>query len=231
MNGKATKEEIDFFVEKYNERVQWNIELRKYFDETFLSENPEDVGYIVDTWLDTKKITEENTDTSDANIYERDRKDGSKALELQAFDKDDCYFTYWWTRTDETEDEYKKKTLSLLLKDIHEEHERLDNVINESIAQQNRVDILLMMAERAKMSTISKEDFIKEVKDSAVQRPDTIRFGQFVFNYVDRKYGVARKAQFEHHIDCFYDDTKVDEFLCICFALIKQETTSEQTNK
>ena len=229
MNGKATQEEINFFIEKYNERMDWNIELRKYFDETFLSENPEDVGYIVDEWLNTKKITEENTDTTDANIYECDRKDGKKALELQAFDKDDCHWAYWWTGIEETEDEYKKRTLSLLLEDILKEHNRLNDVINESIAQQNRICSILMMAERARVSNMSKEDFIKEMKNVAVTRcRDGIRFGQFVFNHVAQVYGVAREAQFKHHVDCFYNDSNVDEFLSVCYDIIKNKQYAGQ---
>lgn len=39
------------------------------------------------------------------------------------------------------------------------------------------------------------------------------RFGQAVFNYVDEYLGVARKVQFEDHVDCFYNDDAVDAFV------------------
>lgn len=39
------------------------------------------------------------------------------------------------------------------------------------------------------------------------------RKGQAVFNYVDEFYGVARDVQFIDHVDCFYCDEDIDEFL------------------
>ena len=57
---------------------------------------------------------------------------------------------------------------------------------------------------------------IKELKESiyGVQIPTHWRHGQFVFNRVEALYGeVAREVQFLDHIDCFYDDTKIDRFL------------------
>ena len=57
---------------------------------------------------------------------------------------------------------------------------------------------------------------IKEIKDTiySVQIPTHWRHGQFVFNRVDELFGkVAREVQFLDHIDCFYDDTKIDRFL------------------
>ena len=39
------------------------------------------------------------------------------------------------------------------------------------------------------------------------------RWGQAVFNYVDEYLGVARKAQFEYTVDCFYDDDTADAFI------------------
>jgi hypothetical protein len=39
------------------------------------------------------------------------------------------------------------------------------------------------------------------------------RKGQTVFNYIDKKYGVARYVQFQEHIDCFYDDNQIEDFI------------------
>ena len=44
--------------------------------------------------------------------------------------------------------------------------------------------------------------------------PKSWRLGQKVFNAVESLYGnVAREVQFRDGVDCFYDDSKVDEFL------------------
>lgn len=58
---------------------------------------------------------------------------------------------------------------------------------------------------------LTKEELLKEIFD--YPRPDYIRKGQHVFNYIDRKYNVARDIQFLDKIDCFYDDSKIDTFI------------------
>lgn len=57
---------------------------------------------------------------------------------------------------------------------------------------------------------------IKELKELiySVPIPTQWRHGQFVFNRVEALFGrVAREVQFVDHIDCFYNDTKIDRFL------------------
>ena len=57
------------------------------------------------------------------------------------------------------------------------------------------------------------EELKNEVFTNAKSRPDYIRLGQYVFNYIDRTYGVARQVQFDDNVDCFYLDRNIDEFL------------------
>ena len=66
------------------------------------------------------------------------------------------------------------------------------------------------------------KDHVKHIAKSIIEESPHIRYGQAVFNYVDEKYGVARIAQFDYGIDCFYDDTKVEQFLDKCYELIKK---------
>ena len=65
------------------------------------------------------------------------------------------------------------------------------------------------------------KDHVKQIAKSIIDESPYIRFGQAVFNYVDERYGVARIAQFDYGVDCFYDDTKVEPFLDKCYELIK----------
>lgn len=44
-------------------------------------------------------------------------------------------------------------------------------------------------------------------------KPEQYRKGQFVFNYIEDKYKVARDVQFEDGVDCYYDDSKIESFL------------------
>ena len=56
---------------------------------------------------------------------------------------------------------------------------------------------------------------VQELKDLiySTPKPPHWRKGQFVFNYIDQIYGIARKIQYIDRVDCFYNDDKIDEFL------------------
>lgn len=60
---------------------------------------------------------------------------------------------------------------------------------------------------------------LEEFKNSiySIEKPSNWRDGQFVFNTIDKLYKVARKVQFENKIDCFYDDSKINQFIVACF--------------
>ena len=60
---------------------------------------------------------------------------------------------------------------------------------------------------------------LEEFKTSiySIEKPSHWREGQFVFNTIDSLYGVARTVQFNDKIDCFYDDSKIDQFINACY--------------
>ena len=60
---------------------------------------------------------------------------------------------------------------------------------------------------------------LEEFKNSIqrVEKPIHWRKGQFVFNTIDSLYGVARIVQFNDKIDCFYDDSKINQFINACY--------------
>lgn len=57
------------------------------------------------------------------------------------------------------------------------------------------------------------EELKKEVYTAMQDKPEKWRKGQFVFNYIDRGYGVASAVQFIDGIDCFHNDDMIDAFL------------------
>ena len=58
------------------------------------------------------------------------------------------------------------------------------------------------------------EEFIQDIEQQLENKPKDWRKGQFVFNYIELKYGnVAREVQYQDKIDCFYDNNKINEFL------------------
>lgn len=65
------------------------------------------------------------------------------------------------------------------------------------------------------------EVFRNEVLTAMNSKPKKWRDGQFVFNHIDVEYGVARSVQFIDGVDCFYDDSKIEEFITRSYEYIK----------
>lgn len=65
---------------------------------------------------------------------------------------------------------------------------------------------------------IDYNDFKEDVLTAMKNKPEDWRDGQFVFNYINEKYGVARYVQFIDGIDCFYCDDKIDQFIDKCYV-------------
>lgn len=57
------------------------------------------------------------------------------------------------------------------------------------------------------------EEFKNDIINALNDKPKWSRKGQFVFNYIDQKYNVARDVQFGDAIDCFYDDECIEIFI------------------
>lgn len=70
------------------------------------------------------------------------------------------------------------------------------------------------------MKNITLEDFREEVLTAMVNKPKDWRDGQFVFNYINDNYLVARYVQFINGVDCFYDDENIDAFIVRCYENI-----------
>lgn len=70
--------------------------------------------------------------------------------------------------------------------------------------------------------SMTKEE-LKNIVMSAMDtmKPKGWRKGQFVFNFIDANYGVARAVQFEDRVDCFFRDDKIDDFIEKCALRIK----------
>lgn len=59
---------------------------------------------------------------------------------------------------------------------------------------------------------MTKEELIKLI-DVDKMKPKQWRRGQYVFNYIDNIFNVARDIQFKDGIDCFYNDEYIDDFI------------------
>ena len=76
---------------------------------------------------------------------------------------------------------------------------------------------------------MTKEELLSKIKPS--KRPEHLRKGQYIFNWIDQHFqipeqfnfkncSIARQVQFIDKIDCFYDDSKIDEFIDACLVRI-----------
>lgn len=65
------------------------------------------------------------------------------------------------------------------------------------------------------------EEFRTDVLSAMKDKPKEWRDGQFVFNYIDSEYGVARYVQFNEGVDCFYRDNVIEEFIKTSYEYIK----------
>lgn len=64
------------------------------------------------------------------------------------------------------------------------------------------------------------EEFREDVLNGIKAFPNNWRKGQKVFNYIDSKYRVARKVQFDYGVDCFYRDDLIDKFIETSYKLL-----------
>ena len=63
------------------------------------------------------------------------------------------------------------------------------------------------------MKTLTLEEFRADVLTAMENKPKNWRNGQFVFNYINEKYRVARYVQFIEGIDCFHNDNDIESFI------------------
>lgn len=70
---------------------------------------------------------------------------------------------------------------------------------------------------------MTKEEFNAKIGIAMKKMPDNWRKGQKVFNAIDSEFGVARFVQFQCNIDCFHDDSKIEEFKEKAYEIINRK--------
>ena len=148
------KKDIEIFVERYNKVMDWNKDIRASFWDDCVS-NPYGVtdytkSYIEDN-LSTEKIDEEGFDLENAALYAYDRcVDGRELNELQAFNNKTYGTSYFWLFPDETEEEYKKRKVEYLIKDMTEKVAELNSKISDLEQERKEWKVLLKFIKQAK---------------------------------------------------------------------------------
>lgn len=64
-------------------------------------------------------------------------------------------------------------------------------------------------------------EFLEEIDVALLDREPHIREGQFVFNYIDKHYGVARDVMEYDGVDCYYKDIEIIKFINCAYRRIE----------
>ena len=114
------KSNIKKFVEEYNKRMSWNADIIKQLGKKNIPAN------IIDDYLSTELINEENYDLENAALYEYGPDDTwAGTLELQAFSNKTYGTVYFWVKPIQSEDEYKSERIELIKKKMNEKLDEL----------------------------------------------------------------------------------------------------------
>lgn len=212
------------FIERYNRIIGWNIDILNSFGREQISENGYVKDIIIEDVFETEPITEQVYDFKTAKVTELI----NNTAELQIYGWCRRYFSI---RLDDVfENEYKERKIRELMEYIENERKLIEENMNELMKRKLGTDMIEKMVsnynrdksiEKNIESVTSKSDFIKTICNLADKRPEGIRYGQSVYNNVDQYFGVARiVASEDKGVDCFYDDSNIDEFLDRCWAEI-----------
>lgn len=111
----------------------------------------------------------------------------------------------------------------------------LEEKYEELLSKENEVEIEFFFddndeIEKHNVKHITDEmtlsQFREHVLSAMEHKPYYWRDGQFVFNYIDDNWGVARPVQFIEGVDCFYDDNMIDEFIVRAYEYIKKSDSN-----
>jgi hypothetical protein len=71
-------------------------------------------------------------------------------------------------------------------------------------------------------------EFKEDIYEALAKKPRQYRKGQFVFNYIDKKYErLASEAKRVFDVDCYYDDVEIYPFIVRCWQILPQKYKEE----
>lgn len=71
---------------------------------------------------------------------------------------------------------------------------------------------------------MTREELKEIIKSAELEKSNNMRYGQFVFNYIEKMYGVGRVVQYNDKIDCFFSNKEedIDRFIDAAIVYINQ---------
>ena len=208
-------EKIKGFFKRINEESRWDREILNSLNKDCL-ENPTMKRLVYD-YLSPEEVKEDEFNFETPEVYEEEN-----FVEIQCENLGECGMTYFTIHPNLTEAEYKSNKMKKILKDIEEvytlNYKKADEIYKENCYLLNAKGNIT----RYMVNFMTKEEFINDIKSAAEVLRKEIRYGQSVFNYIDSKYGHARTAVNEFKVDCFYNDSSVDDFIDNCWSIIER---------
>ena len=110
---------IEEFIKHYNQNIDWNLEIRNKLDVETIKSYPvtED---LLDGYLSTKKLTEEDYEWENAQLYKLDKRapDDKCMYELQVYDFNVYSTMNFWCNPYITKEEYIKNRIDLISEEV-----------------------------------------------------------------------------------------------------------------
>lgn len=129
------QEAIEQFVEAYNKHSEWNCDLLKIINPEVVN-SAQYIAYEFKHYLSTEKITKDNYDLENAEIYNCD--DGK--LEMQVYSYKSYGTIYFWVAPWLNEQQYKNERIEIISRLLRKRKTELENTIQCSTKEINTIN-------------------------------------------------------------------------------------------
>ncbi len=126
---------IQEFIENYNERIDWNIELRQRLNSELFSDH-ETTAEILEDYLSDRKITPENYEITGAVIY----KNSPAHYELHVYSYLTYGEAYFWTTFGMTKEEYIADRINVIKRVLSREIASTDSKIDALTIKKEKLE-------------------------------------------------------------------------------------------
>jgi hypothetical protein len=131
-NTNNMDKKVEDFIAQYNQRINWNIEIRKSLDIALLNSNAS-TSNILDDYLSDEKITPETYAVNLADVFKSSR---NNEWSMQIYNiKNNEYHRFWVTFYESKED-YIKERIRLInesLSKMHAEKQETIKALSQDI--------------------------------------------------------------------------------------------------
>ena len=126
------------FIEKYNQHIDWNMEIRNTLNIPALESNPV-TKEIINDYLSNEKITADKYEIETAQIY---KYEGDNKYELQMYSYTTYGTTYFWCKPDITKEDYLNERVTVISEEAKRHIEEIKKTMENLRGNLNSMTIL-----------------------------------------------------------------------------------------